>query len=74
MSIKDSLYSDKACDSVIGKGDFGEHGKSLELADQALVFMVKGLIKKWEMIWGYFCLLRRDYNLKNQRTISSIYQ
>lgn len=54
MSLKESLHFDKATDTVIGREDFGEHGKSLKLANHALVFMVKGLIKNWKMVLGYF--------------------
>ena len=54
MSIKESLHFDKATDSIIGREDFGEHGKSLKLANHALVFMVKGLVKNWKMVLGYF--------------------
>ena len=54
MSIKESLHYDRASDSIIGREDFGEYGKSLKLANHALVFMVKGLIKKWKMVLGYF--------------------
>ena len=54
MSIKEFLHFDKATDSIIGREDFGEHGKSLKLANHALVFMVKGLTKNWKMVLGYF--------------------
>lgn len=54
MSIKESLHFDKASDSIIGREDFGEHGKSLKTANHALVFMVKGLVKNWKMVLGYF--------------------
>ena len=40
MSIKESLYFDKASDSVIGREDLGEHGSSLKPANHALVFMI----------------------------------
>ena len=53
MSIKEFLHFDKATDSIIGREDFGEHGKSLKLANHALVFMVKGLTKNWKIL-GYF--------------------
>ena len=54
MSIREFLHFDKATDSIIGREDFGEHGKSLKKANHALVFMVKGLIKNWKMVLGYF--------------------
>ena len=54
MSIKEYLHFDQASDSIIGREDFGEHGKSLKLANHALVFMIKGLVKKWKMILVFF--------------------
>ena len=54
MSIKEFLHFDQTSDSIIGREDFGEHGKSFKLANHALVFMIKGLIKKWKMVLGYF--------------------
>ena len=52
MAIRQSLHFDQTPDSIIGREDFGERGKSLKEANHALVFMVKGLIKKWKMILG----------------------
>ena len=54
MSLKESLNFDQASDSIIGREDFGEHGKSFKQANHALVFMIKGLVKKWKIILGYF--------------------
>ncbi|MCP4266887.1 MAG: hypothetical protein GY777_15180 [Candidatus Brocadiaceae bacterium] len=44
ISIKESLHFDKASDSINGREDFGDHGKSFKEANHALVFMVKGLV------------------------------
>ena len=60
MTIKECLHFDKASDSVIGREDSGEHGRSLKPANHALVFMIKGLVKKWKMVLGCFFLLGRD--------------
>ena len=54
MSIKEFLHFDKATDSIIGREDFEEHGKSLKMANHALVFIVKGLLTNWKMVLGYF--------------------
>ena len=53
-SIKDYLHFDQSSDFIIGREDFGEHGMSLKLANHALVFMIKGLVKKWKMVLGFF--------------------
>jgi len=54
MSFKESLHVDQASDSIIGREHFGEHSKSFKHANHALVFMIKGLVKKWKIILGYF--------------------
>ena len=54
ISLKESLHFDQVSDSVIGMEGFGENGSSGRLANHALVFLVKGLVKKWKMVLGYF--------------------
>ncbi len=54
MSVKESLHFDSASDSIFGREDFGEHGASKKQANHALVFMVKGLLKKWKTVFGRF--------------------
>ena len=50
MSIKVGVTYDKHQDSVEGFG----HGQPGQLANYALVFMVRGLTEKWKLPIGYF--------------------
>ena len=54
MAVKTGLSYDKSEDCIAGVEDFGELGKTKLLADQALVFMVRGLASKWKQCIGYF--------------------
>ena len=60
MSIKESLHYDRALDSILGREDFGEHATSMKEANHALVFMVKGLVRKWKIVFGHFFLCGSD--------------
>ena len=53
MTIKEYLHFDQASDSIIGREDFGKHGKTFKTANHALVFMIKGFVKKWKMVLGF---------------------
>lgn len=57
MTIKESLHFDQASDSIIGREDLGDHGKSLKQTNHALVFVVKGLFRKWKRVLGQFFVL-----------------
>jgi len=55
MSVKVGLKYDESSDSIVGFEDFGPSGgKTKNAADQALVFMVRGIVTKWKQPVGYF--------------------
>ena len=54
MSLKSALSYDAANDVIVGFEDYGHLGTGKELANSALVFMVKGISAKWKQPIGYF--------------------
>ncbi|KAF0294127.1 Transposable element P transposase [Amphibalanus amphitrite] len=54
MSVKTKMTYLRGEDMIEGTEDFGELGRSRDRADHALVFMVRGLTKKWKQSIGYF--------------------
>ena len=53
--LKSSLSFDIKHDTVVGFEDYGSFKVSKpRLATHALVFMVRGLCKKWKQVFGYF--------------------
>jgi hypothetical protein len=54
MSLKTALSYDAASDAIVGFEDYGHLGTGKNLANSALVFMVKGLRAKWKQPIGYF--------------------
>ena len=54
MSLKSGLSYNTSKDVIIGFEDYGHLGTGKELANSALVFMVKGLCSKWKQPIGYF--------------------
>lgn len=57
MHIKQTLQYDQCNDCVEGMEDLGQHGKSSKPANYAMVFMLKGLVKKWKQTLGYFFMV-----------------
>lgn len=54
MSLKSALSYDTSRDVIVGFEDYGHLGTGKELANSALVFMVKGICSKWKQPIGYF--------------------
>lgn len=54
ISIKEGLYYNRSTDKMDGFEDLGQYGASGKRARYAMVFMVKGIAKKWKQIVGYF--------------------
>jgi hypothetical protein len=54
MSLKTALSYDGAKDVIVGFEDYGHLGTGKQLANSALVFMVKGIRAKWKQPIGYF--------------------
>lgn len=54
MSLKSALAYDASRDVIVGFEDYGHLGTGKELANSALVFMVKGICSKWKQPIGYF--------------------
>ena len=54
MSLKTGLTYDASKDIIVGYENFGDLGTGKDLANSALVFMVKGLYGKWKQPIGYF--------------------
>ncbi len=54
ISLKEGLSYDLKDDVIEGVVDFGEVGRKKEIANQGLVFMVRGLAKKWKQPIAYF--------------------
>lgn len=54
VSIKSSIHYDKSYDKFIGFEDCGQYFKGEKPAQYAMVFMAKGLCKKWKQVLGYF--------------------
>ena len=54
MSIKPRLVYNSTDDKVEGFEDVGAMGRTERVANQALVYMVRGLTKKWKLPIGYF--------------------
>ena len=54
MSLKCSLSYNTYMDCVEGLEDYGAIGKTRFMANNALVFMVRGLANKWKQCIGYF--------------------
>ena len=57
MSLKPALLYEQHSDSLVGFEDCGQYaGLSQRAADQGVLFMVRGLCRKWKQIIGYvFC-------------------
>ena len=54
MSINDSLKYSRQKDVVFGFADFGQEERTKDIATHALVFMVRGVGRKWKQIIGFF--------------------
>ncbi|KAG1674653.1 hypothetical protein GQR58_015022 [Nymphon striatum] len=54
MAIKEHLQYGTLGDTIEGFEDFGQLGKSKYIANHALVFMIRGLCRKWKQPIAYF--------------------
>ena len=54
ISLKSGLYYNVTKDQVDGVEDLGQYGRSEQTAEYAMVFMVKGLARKWKKVLAYF--------------------
>lgn len=54
MAIKSALVYNKGLDMIEGFENLGELGTTKYIADHALVYMVRGLYKKWKQPLAYF--------------------
>ena len=52
ISLKSGLYYNITKDQVVE--DLGQYGRSEQTAQYAMVFMVKGLARKWKQALAYF--------------------
>lgn len=54
MSIREHLSYNSSLDLIVGVEDFGTHGRTTRYANQVMVFMVSGLLKKWKQPVAYY--------------------
>ncbi|KFM73110.1 THAP domain-containing protein 9, partial [Stegodyphus mimosarum] len=57
MTLKRGLSYDKKNDRIVGFENYGSYSKPTvipQYATHALVFMVRGLCKKWKQVFGFF--------------------
>lgn len=54
ISLKSGVFYNVSKDEFEGFEDLGQYGKSEIPAQYAMVFMAKGLGKKWKQPLGYF--------------------
>ena len=54
MSIKSGLSYERSHDQIEGLEDLGSIGKTKNMANSAIVFMIRGLSNKWKQCIGYF--------------------
>lgn len=54
MSIEPSLYYNEGCDSIEGFQDLGTDKRKPVFADKVMVFMARGVCKKWKQPLAYF--------------------
>ena len=70
ISLKANLYYDCSKDCIIGFEDFGDGQTSGQVANSALVLMVRGLISKWKQPVAYY-LANESVRSGHLRTIIS---
>ncbi|XP_076036514.1 uncharacterized protein LOC143022259 [Oratosquilla oratoria] len=57
MSLKQGIYYNISRDNIDGFENLGEYGKSNKVATNVMVFMAKGLKRKWKQIFFFFFIL-----------------
>jgi hypothetical protein len=48
MSIRNHLHFNQKTDSIEGFVDIGRHGRTSNITNHALLFMLRGLYKRWK--------------------------
>ena len=59
MSIREHLHFNQKIECIEGFEDLGRHGRTSNIANRALVFMLCGLCKRWKQPVAYY-LTRRS--------------
>lgn len=54
MSIREHLQYNRSTDRIDGYEDIGHKGRTRRIANHALVFMVRGLFRKWKQPVAYY--------------------
>lgn len=54
MSIREHLSYDPSTDRIVGVEDCGESGRTENVANQAMVFIVCGILKKWKQPVSFY--------------------
>jgi len=54
MSIREHLHFNQKIDCIEGFEDLGRHGRTSNTANHALVFMLRGLCKRWKQPVAYY--------------------
>ena len=54
MSIREHLHFNQKTGCIDGYEDLGRHGKTSNIANHALVFMLRGLRKRWKQPVAYY--------------------
>jgi hypothetical protein len=54
MSIREHLQFNQKIDCIDGFEDLGRHGRTSNIANHALVFMLRGLRKRWKQPVAYY--------------------
>jgi hypothetical protein len=54
MSIRQHLHFNQKIDCIEGFEDLGRHGRTSNIANRALVFMLRGLCKRWRQPIAHF--------------------
>ncbi|KAL8611753.1 hypothetical protein ACOMHN_065378 [Nucella lapillus] len=54
MTVTKALTYSHHRDELVGFVNCGEHHQSDEIADQAILVMIRGLTLKWKQVLGYF--------------------
>jgi hypothetical protein len=56
MSVRENLCFNQKFDCIEGFEDFGSQGRTCNIANHALVFMIRGLCRKWKQPVAYYFL------------------
>ena len=54
MSIRKNVWFNQKFDCIEGFEDLGSQGRTCNIANHALIFMVRGLHRKWKQSVAYY--------------------